>query len=66
MKLSNCQVGTMVTDGVLVGIIVGLTNNAPSASLRERELIEHAIPLVEWSSGIRHGIHHGNIEVFKD
>lgn len=71
MKLKDCKYGVLVCtkdrSGNIerVGMVVGITNNCPSASEDVRGVIERAIPLVKWSSGLESGIHAGNIELLK-
>ncbi len=70
MKLSQCKYGILVKfndNSDLVGMIVGITNNAELASADIRDDPANAIPLVKWSG--RHepvGVHHGNLSIFKD
>ncbi len=74
MKLQDCTYGKLVTFkrdsfalGVSeVGMIVGITNNVPSADLTTRSKIDHAVPLVQWSNGEVLSVHHNNIEIYKD
>jgi len=64
MELKDCKHGILVQDkmGTRVGMIVGVTNNTPSADLRVRERPYNAITLVQWSCGETYGIHPNNIK----
>lgn len=68
MKLSKCKHGTIVqdVDGIRIGMIVGITNNCPSADLPTREELSNAIVLVQWSFGETYGIHPKNIKPYRD
>lgn len=69
MKLSQCKYGTIVVtkERTEVGMIVGITNNARSANIETRKMIDNAIPLVQFSGDLEpRGIHYGNLEIFKD
>ena len=73
MKLKDCTYGRLVieTEGGMIGLkrvgmIVGITNNRPSASVVDKGGVDIAIPLVQWSCcGTRSGIHPSNIELLK-
>ena len=67
MKLSACKHGLLVQDdNGRIGMIVGITNNAPGAARHERNKPNNAIPLVQWANGEKYGIHHMNISKFKE
>ena len=67
MKLKDCTYGKLVInhDRDEVGMIVGITNNAPNCDEETRKVIDRAVPLVRWSSGRECGIHPANIEIYK-
>lgn len=67
MKLSKCKHGIIVqdVDGTKIGMIVGITNNCPSADLDTRAKPSRATVLVQWSFGETYGIHPENIEPYK-
>lgn len=73
MKLSKCTFGTLVCtkdrDGLIekIGMVVGITNNAETERLQERQKACNAIPLVQFSCNKEpRGIHHGNLHLYKD
>ena len=67
MKLSECTYGVIVQrdDTKEVGMVVGITNNISSVLREECREPDRAIPLVQWSCGITHGIHHSNLKLYK-
>ncbi len=69
MKLSKCTHGKLVvTDDEEVGMVVGVTYNIPliqCGNMSYKELLGRTIPLVQFPAGTR-GVHHGNLELFKD
>lgn len=66
MKLKECKYGILVFHkNYGVGMIVGITNNSPYADMATRSKVENAVTEVQWSSGRKHGIHPGNIEIYK-
>ena len=69
MRLSQCTHGKIVwnRDKTEVGMIVGITNNIPSADVSNRRIIDRAIPLVQWSCEREPvGVHQSNLEPYKD
>lgn len=66
MKLKDCKHGVLVTCNNEIGMIVGLTNNCPTAEYRVRAEIDRAIPLVQFSGDLTpRGVHHGNLSIYK-
>lgn len=66
MRLRDCKYGVLVVDSdERIGMIKGITNNAPHAELSIRGEASRAVPLVEWSCGLVSGIHQCNIEIYK-
>lgn len=68
MKLKDCKHGLLIiTNGGLLGHIVGLTYNCGvkhTGGMTTDELLSHTIPLVQFPDGT-HGIYQGNIDIYK-
>lgn len=66
MRLSECKYGVLVQklDGGEIGMIVGVTNNAFGSPYEKNP--SYAIPLVQWQNGDTRGIHHENIDFYRD
>lgn len=63
MKLKNCNRGRIIVSGDgRIGMIIGITNNCPTADIAIRSERERAIPLVQWAAGGECGINPYNIE----
>ena len=65
MNLKDCKQGILVTCDNRIGMITGITNNAPLENHIVRREIERAIPIVSWSCGETSAIHYSNLNVFK-
>ena len=66
MRLRDCTYGVLVVnnDGE-IGMVKGITNNAPTASVDVRKEANRAIPMIEWASGSTHACHYDNLSLLK-
>lgn len=66
MYLKECVHGILVeNDEGHIGMVVGITNNCPSATLKIRQEKQRAITLVQWSyQQTPQGVHPANIKPF--
>ncbi len=67
MKLRDCTMGTLIQDMRTkeIGMVIGITNNISSVLSEEQREPSRAIPLVQWQTGRKSGIHAANIEKLK-
>jgi len=66
MRLKDCKLGEVVTDGVRIGHIVGFSTRYPIQDRDTRIKQENVIPLVKFGGEFEEiAIHQGNIEKYK-
>lgn len=72
MKLKDCTFGKLVCTKDdfnkvdRVGMVIGVTNNITHLDVYKQLDPTRTIPLVKWANGLEHGIHHNNLEIFKE
>jgi len=66
MKLKDCKLGEVVTDGARIGHITGFATRYSTRDRDTRIKQENVIPLVKFGGEFEEiGIHQGNIERYK-